>query len=122
MLMTMASVPHDPEMNELYQKLVAAVLKTCDRTVVVIHSLDELLEASFARRELELVRDGIVEVCLLEHEADKVQDQLVKLLYSRGMTWPAPHFILWTKIVEETGAVANAAERAANRLRMMTSR
>ena len=121
-LMTMASVPHEPELDELYTRLVEAVCATCDRTVLVIHSLDELLEASFARREVEMVRDGIVEVCRLEHEADKLQDQMVKLLYDRGLEWPAPHFTLWTKIVEETGAVANAAERAANRLRQLTSR
>lgn len=85
----------------------------------VVRELDELLETSFGGLEAEKVKQMVEKIALQEHEADVIQQTLLKLLFNQCDHLSAPLFQLWLKIFEEVGALSNLSERLANRIRML---
>lgn len=111
-----------PELKALLRELLEKVLETTHAASTVVSGLDELVESSFAENEIKRIHDEINHLGRLEHEADKVQDQLSRKIYELSDQWSAPDFFAWTKIIQELSDVANAAERMGNRLRTIVTR
>ena len=85
----------------------------------IIREMDELLETSFGGKEAEKVRQMVEEVAYMEHEADILQRNLLKKLYKMGDNLPHTTFNLWLTILQRVAALANLAEKLANRVRML---
>ena len=88
----------------------------------IIHQLDELLESSFGGAEAEKVKVMVDQVSLLEHEADVVQRDLVKLLYANEGQMTFGTFDLWMKLISEVADLSNYSEKLAYRVRMTLER
>lgn len=116
-LASMKPLIWDEKLAELFDALIVQVMATARQSVRIVESLDELVEASFSGAEAKRFHEQISELGYLEHQADKIQDQLMRRIIELGQTWAAPDFFLWMKVVEAVGGVANAAERMGNRLR-----
>lgn len=116
-LASMKPLPWTPELEALCDDLLEKVLATARQSALIVESLDELVESSFSGAEAKRFHEQINALGYLEHQADKVQDQIVRKLLQLGETWSAPDFFLFMKMIEELGRVANAAERMGNRLR-----
>jgi predicted phosphate transport protein (TIGR00153 family) len=85
----------------------------------IIEEIDELLESSFGGIEAEKVKAMVEQTAHKESEADKMQKQLMKQLYTHGDTLTVPEFNLWMRLIEEVGAISHLSERLANRIRMI---
>jgi predicted phosphate transport protein (TIGR00153 family) len=85
----------------------------------IIEEIDELLESSFGGIEAEKVKAMVEQVAYLEHETDKMQQALMKRLFSQGDSLTTPSFNLWMRLIEEVGAISHLSERLANRIRMI---
>lgn len=85
----------------------------------IIEEIDELLESSFGGIEAEKVKSMVEQTAYKEYEADKMQRQLMKHLYTYGDTLSVPVFNLWMRLIEEVGAISHLSERLANRIRMI---
>jgi predicted phosphate transport protein (TIGR00153 family) len=85
----------------------------------IIEEIDELLESSFGGLEAEKVKAMVENTAAREHEANKMQKQLMKQLFTHGETLSVPIFNLWMRLIEEIGAIAHLSERLANRIRMI---
>ena len=88
----------------------------------IVHQLDELLESSFGGAEAEKVKAMVEQVALLEHEADLVQRELVKLLYANEDQMTYGTFDLWMKLISEIADLSNYSEKLAYRVRMTLER
>jgi len=85
----------------------------------IIREMDELLETSFGGKEAEKVRRMVEEVAYMEHEADVMQQQLLKKLYNIGDQLSHTSFTLWLTILQRVAALGNLSEKLANRVRML---
>ena len=83
----------------------------------IIEELDELLETSFAGFKAEKVIKMIDDVAFKEHEADVLQSQLLRRLFELENEIPYGSFILWLKIFDSLGDLANISENVGNRIR-----
>lgn len=114
---------------ELYEELVdplktllPQVLKTVDKAIEIIDHLDLLVKAGFKGEEVDRIRKLIDELELLEHEADITQDDLARTLFTDlGDRIPAASLMLWNKILNKVGDVANTAEKAGTRVRLFVA-
>lgn len=85
----------------------------------IMQELDQLLETSFGGSEAEKVKQMTETVSFLEHEADLLQEPLLKKLFNQEEAVPYPVFHLWLKVFESVGQIANLSEKLANRIRML---
>jgi len=101
-----------------FEKNVAAF----DAVRRIVHQLDELLEASFGGAEAEKVKVMVDQVAFLEHEADVLQHELVRLLYANEDKMTFGMFDLWMKLISEVSELSNYSEKLAYRMRMTLER
>jgi len=88
----------------------------------VVGKLDDLLETGFTGPEADEVMKLIAEVGQQEWEADKAAFKLLKEILREGGSGNCVDVILWMKLCEALGNIANAAEQVANYLRLMLAR
>lgn len=112
--------PHD-ELVEPLKKLLRRVMKVVDKAVELIDRLDVLVDAGFQGPEAARVQEMIDELNRLEHEADIVQDDLARRLFSLEDEIKPGSLFIWNKILNKVGDIANTAEKMGNRLRLFVA-
>jgi len=88
----------------------------------VVGKLDQLLETGFTGPESEEVMRLINTIGQEEWESDKAAFKLLKALFASQDISNGSDMILWMKLLESLGDIANAAEQVANHLRVMLAR
>jgi hypothetical protein len=98
------------------------VMKTVDHFGTIGEELDELMEASFGGAEAAKVMEMIDNLGQEEYEADRLQHALLKKLLSMEDELGALNIVMWMKILQALGDIANNAEKTANRIRLFLSK
>lgn len=93
-------------------------IETFDKARLIIKELHELVESSFGGIEAEKVRAMVDEVAFQEHEADLIQQQLLKSFYKAENELNFITFHQWQKLFECLAAISNLSENLAFRIRM----
>ena len=88
----------------------------------LVGKLDELLETGFTGPEADEVMKIIARIGQEEWEADKAAFKLLKAILNRADCDTCVDMILWMKLCEALGDIANAAEQVANHLRLLLAR
>ncbi len=83
----------------------------------VIKELQELLESSFGGIEAEKVRTMVDKVAFLEHEADLLQQKLLKDLFGCEEQLTLSTFHIWQRIIENLSSLSNTSENLAYKIR-----
>ena len=120
-LLTLRKMSPPPWMHECLKDYVAAVLKTVDQSGAVVAELDVLVEASFGGPEADRVIEMVDALHLAEHEADKLQDQIAKLVFQHEDDMKPVAVFMWSKIFNKLGDLANHAENVGDRIRLFVS-
>ncbi|MDQ7063399.1 MAG: TIGR00153 family protein [candidate division KSB1 bacterium] len=118
-LLSLRPMQIPPILIEDLDQFLDRVYETTAKTHLVIQELDELLETTFGGAEAEKVKNMIDDICLAEHEADLAQQSLFKKLLELESELSYLPFILWMRLFETVGDIANRAERLANRIRIL---
>ena len=84
--------------------------------------LDELVEIGFRGRETERVEEKIQELGVIETETDNQGMSLVGHLFEHQDELSALEVVYWDKLIELIGDIADYAEHAGNRLRLLIAR
>jgi predicted phosphate transport protein (TIGR00153 family) len=84
----------------------------------IIQQMDELLESSFGGFEAEKVKKMGEEVAFREHEADLLQQKLLKNLFKLEKKLPYSSFILWLRVLQTLGSISDLSENLGDRVRM----
>jgi predicted phosphate transport protein (TIGR00153 family) len=99
-LMTLKKLdPIDNLMDDLkifLQKNIEGVIKVD----LIIRELDELLQSTFGGTEAKKVKKIVDEVSLIEHEADVMQQKLLKKLYNLDDRLTYGSFSLWPYYIQ----------------------
>lgn len=98
------------------------VVDAVHRCREVIGELDELLESGFRGREAERVEEKIREIGAIESETDEQGMALVALLFEHQDELSPLEVVYWDRLVELIGDVADFAEDAGDRLRLLIAR
>jgi predicted phosphate transport protein (TIGR00153 family) len=117
-LVTMRPMTVPEEMKTLLRLFVDRTLDCVRSAADLVSTLDELLAAGFGGAPAERARTIIEEIRRREHDADKLQDQLAKMLFQQEERISPVALMMWIKILERVGEMANRAENVSDQFRL----
>ena len=121
-LLSMKALPFPATMRNEFWKFLEQVMVTVNHYAKINEELDELMEASFGGAEAGKVEEMINQLGREEHETDRLQYELVRKLLSLEDKIGTLNVIMWMKVLEATGNLANRAEKVGNRLRLFLTK
>jgi len=118
-LLTMRKTAVPEELKPELKDFVEKVLETYEVAMTVSSEIKVLAETSFTGVEAHKVMDLIEKLKLKEWEADKAQMEAAKKMFSIEKKLDPVSVMMWMHIFNELGTLANHAENAGDRMRMM---
>ena len=85
----------------------------------VMRNLDQLVEVGTAGPDADVVLSHIDAVLRLEDESDQLQLQLSRALFKHEGELSAVSVILWVRILDWIGDLADYPKKVCNRLRLL---
>jgi predicted phosphate transport protein (TIGR00153 family) len=105
-------------LREPFIALVGAAIDTCEQHATIVREFDELVETGFGRNEVARVSEMIDRMNELESLADgKGEDALRALFAIEDELGAGGHY--WYEMIRWAGNLADHAERAGNRIRLL---
>ncbi len=98
--------------------LASSALAAVSQIEAVVNELDELVETGFGRHEVARVEEMITALNGLESEADERGEEALKALFQIEEEIGVGAFY-WYEIINWIGDIADYAERAGNRIRLL---
>ncbi|WP_185267721.1 TIGR00153 family protein [Halopseudomonas xiamenensis] len=111
-----------PDVQPAFRGFVERSVDAAAQALRAMDELSELMETSFAGREVKLVEKLIDELERIEHDTDEMQIKLRAELYKREAVLPPVDVMFTYQIIEWIGDVADRAERVGNRLGVIMAR
>jgi len=106
-------------LREPLRMLARRCVDTCEQAALVIEELDELLEMGFRGREVERVDSMLEELGRMEGETDRLGLELTRTLFQHEEQMSPVSVMLWYRLIEWIGDLADHAEKVGNRLRLL---
>ena len=107
------------ELKPILQKLIDKVYQTFGQIARVVENMDVFIESSFGKKEHEKFIKMIQELGQLEHEADIIQEELLRQFLSIEEKFTPGELYIWLNIFKKIADIANASEKLGNRIRIM---
>lgn len=111
-----------PDVQPAFRSFVVRSVDASAQALKAIGELSDLMETSFAGREVKLVENLIDELERIEHDTDEMQIKLRAALYQREAVLPPVDVMFTYQVIEWIGDVADRAERVGNRLGIIMAR
>ena len=108
--------------QEDMRRLVGAAIAVTRQALKIINELDELLEAGFIGREVDLVEALIHELDEKERQADILERTMRHKLYAIEKDYPPLDMMFLYDIIDKVGGLANRARRVGGRLQTLVAR
>ena len=109
-------------MQKLYKKLVKRCIDASKQAYVAISELDELIETGFGRVERKRVGRLLIKLDVIEQNTDDLQIELRAELFKLENELKPVDIMFLYKVIENTGAIADRAQRVGSRLQLMLAR
>jgi predicted phosphate transport protein (TIGR00153 family) len=110
------------ELHKDYRKLIKKCTRAASQAFMVISELDELIETGFGKVERKRVGRMLMKLDGIEHQADALEESLFTALFEIDNDMRAVHAMFLYKIIEDTGKIADRAQRVGSRLQLMLAR
>lgn len=111
-----------PFMREPLIALTARCIDTCEHALNVIEELDELLALGFRGREADKVNDMLKELNEIENETDELGVALSRTLFEHEDEMKPVSVMMWYRLIEWIGDLADYAEKVGDRLRLLIAK
>ncbi len=102
--------------------LTRRCVDVCEQSAKIIEELDELLETGFRGREATQVEAMVEELNRIEDETDDLGQQLSRLLFQHEDEIKPVSVLMWYRLIEWIGDLADYAEKVGDRLRLLIAR
>lgn len=116
-LLTVKKLKVPSELEDNLLKFIDKILEVWESSYKATHELNLLVEVAFGGVEAEKVLDRVSETEHLEWEADCVELELAKKLFQLEGKISPVDIMLWFKIFDVMGKLANNCEKSADMLR-----
>lgn len=121
-LLTFRTMDVPEEMRTLLPIYVDRVLDTVTAAAELVSTMETLLAAGFGGKPVEQAREMIGEIARKEHESDKIQDQLAKIVFQLEEKMSPVAVFMWLKVLNEIGDMANHSENVGDQFRLFIAR
>lgn len=121
-LLTLRPLEVPEAMVPLLRIYLERVMATVDTAAQLIRVMEGLLASGFGGNPADQARALIHELARKEHEADKIQDQIAKMLFHHEDRLAPVAIFMWTKVLNKIGDMANHAENVGDRIRLFLAR
>ena len=102
--------------------LTIRCVDTVDLSSKVIEELDELLAIGFRGREVDRVDEMLVELNTVEDETDELGIALARALFEHEEELNPVSVMMWYRIIEWVGDLADYAEKVGDHLRLLIAK
>ena len=102
--------------------LVERCIQTCELSARVIEELDELLAIGFMGREVDKVDAMLKELNDAEDETDELGLALTRALFEHEDEMKPVSVMMWYRIIEWIGDLADYAEKVGDHLRLLIAK
>lgn len=109
-------------MREPLIALTARCIDTCEHSASVIAELDELLAMGFRGREVDKVDAMLKELNDIEDETDELGIALARTLFEHEDEMKPVSVMMWYRLIEWIGDLADYAEKVGDRLRLLIAK
>ena len=109
-------------MQEPLIALTARCIDTCEHSASVIGELDELLAMGFRGREVDKVDAMLKELNDIEDETDELGLALARALFDHEDEMKPVSVMMWYRLIEWIGDLADYAEKVGDRLRLLIAK
>jgi len=103
-------------------ELTVACTETCEQSARVIDELDELLATGFRGREVERVDAMLAELNKTEDRTDELGIALARALFDHEDEMKPVSVMMWYRIIEWIGDLADYAEKVGDQLRLLIAK
>ena len=101
-----------------FQEFRESNIKAFRLAEAIINDLDELLETGFGGAEAEKVRSVVHDISYAEHQADVLQRDLLKKVFSDETCLSAADLNMWIQLIKNLAYLSNLSENLADRIQM----
>ena len=115
--MTIPDFMHDPLIA-----LTSRCIDTCEHSASIIEELDELLAMGFRGREVDKVDAMLTELNSIEDETDELGIALARSLFKHESEMDPVSVMMWYRLIEWIGDLADYAEKVGDRLRLLIAK
>jgi len=115
-------MPTPEAMKEPLVRLTRTCVEVVEMTTRVIELFDELLEVGFRGRVVEQVEELVTEINTAEGEADRLERELSRILFSLEGELDVMSVVLWYQVLEWIGDLADYAEKVGNSFRLIIAK
>jgi hypothetical protein len=115
-------MPTPEPMKEPLVALTKKCVEVVEMTTQVIELFDELLEVGFRGKVVDRVEALVIEINTAEGEADRLERELSRILFSLEGELDLMSVVLWYRILEWIGDLADYAEKVGNSFRLIIAR
>ena len=115
--MSIPEFMHDPLIA-----LTSRCIDTCEHSASIIEELDELLAMGFRGREVEKVDAMLAELNSIEDETDELGIALARSLFKHESEMDPVSVMMWYRLIEWIGDLADYAEKVGDRLRLLIAK
>jgi predicted phosphate transport protein (TIGR00153 family) len=105
-----------------YKKLVKRSIDACKQAYVAISELDELIETGFGKVERKRVGRLLIKLDVIEQHTDEIQVVLRNELFQLENELHPVNIMFLYKVIDNTGSIADRAQRVGSRLQLMLAR
>jgi predicted phosphate transport protein (TIGR00153 family) len=109
-------------MAEPLRELVQRSVDACDHATKIIEEMDELIEAGFGGREAANVLDMVEQLSAIEDETDEMGVKLTQILFAKEDEMKPVSVMFWYQMIQWIGDMADYAEKAGDRMRLLIAR
>ena len=121
-MLTLRPLKLPADMKEPLNNLIDEVTIVCNQAADLVQEFDELVETSFGGKEAEKVLAMIEQINSDETVADGTERAAAKKLFDLEKEVEVLDVIMWSRVINKLGDLADSAERMANRLRLMIAK
>ena len=109
-------------MAEPLRELVQRCVDACNLATKIIEEMDELISAGFSGREAASVLDMVEQLSAIEDETDEMGVRLTQILFAREDEMKPVSVMFWYQMIQWIGDMADYAEKAGDRMRLLIAR
>ncbi len=102
--------------------LTSRCIDTCEQSASVIEELDELLAMGFRGREVDKVDGMLKDLNDIEDETDELGIALARALFEHEDEMKPVSVMMWYRLIEWIGDLADYAEKVGDRLRLLIAK
>jgi len=109
-------------MHEGIVALTGRCIDTCEHAASIIEELDELLAMGFRGREVDKVDSMLMELNQIEDETDDLGMTLARSVFEHEDEMKPVTVMMWYRLIEWIGDLADYAEKVGDRLRLLIAK